>query len=121
MKPDELQDDPDQPFNAEAFGQGMRASHGAGSRWTDTQKAQVDLAIEWVATTNDEFTTDDVWRRLWTRYGDDFPVTKGIAGRLNKAAREGRIRTTGRVRFAQRGGEHDHRQRLSVWQAGGTK
>jgi hypothetical protein len=51
--------------------------------WTRTP---VDMAIRQVARRQVELTTDDIWQAL----GPGFPVTKGIAGRLN-AARHARI------------------------------
>jgi hypothetical protein len=94
------------------FIQGMLASQSsADARWTKIEQNQVDAAILHVARTKGFFTSDDIWKHL----GDQFPVTKGIAGRLNAAARRGHIRNTGELAYAQRGGAHDHAQRLSVW------
>ena len=61
----------------------------ADARWTRPEQNQVDAAIAHVAKTKGIFTADDVWQHL----GDDFPVTKGLAGRLNAASRRGIIRT----------------------------
>ncbi len=96
-----------------AFGRGMRGSERAARRWSAEQVAQVDSAIEQAAISNLEFTADQVWQLL----PQDFPVTKGLAARLNAARNRGWIESTGRVAFAQRGGEHDHRQRLAVWRS----
>jgi hypothetical protein len=94
------------------FIKGMLASQSsADARWTKPEQNQVDAAILHVARTKGFFTSDDIWKHL----GDQFPVTKGIAGRLNAAARRGYIRNTGELAYAQRGGQHDHAQRLSVW------
>lgn len=85
----------------------------ATRKWTTIEILEVDRAIEAVASRLDEFTTDDVWPEL----GSDFPVTKGIGGRLKAAVGRGIIRPTGRVRFSQRTGEHGHGQRLAVWES----
>jgi hypothetical protein len=94
------------------FTEGMLASQSsADARWTRPQQNEVDAAIRHVARAKGFFTADDVWKHL----GDQFPVTKGLAGRLNAAARRGIIRNTGEMAYANRGGAHDHAQRLSVW------
>lgn len=95
------------PFEA-----GMAASQAsANTRWTPAQIAAVDEAIRLCAYFSPTFTADDVWRRL----GPDFPVTKGMAARLTAASNRGIIINTGLTAFASRGGDHDHRQRLTVW------
>jgi hypothetical protein len=98
----------------------------AARKWTDDEVAAVDKAIATVARKAASrapflgavdgagvFTADNVWREL----GPEFPVTKGLTGRLIKAANDGIIRNTGTTRIADRGGDHDHGQRLCVWQA----
>lgn len=93
---------------------GLAASDASGSAgWSEEELAAVKRAILAVADRLDEFTADDVWREL----GSDFPVTKGIAGRLNAAARAGVIEATGRVAVSQREGEHGHGQRLGIWRS----
>jgi hypothetical protein len=97
---------------ASPFYTGMGASQSsAHSKWSPFQQRQVDAAINVVATRLGVFTADDVWAHL----GEGFPVTKGLAARLNVAARRGLIRNTGNLAFAGRGGAHDHAQRLTVW------
>jgi hypothetical protein len=100
------------------FGVAMRISQNvANVKWTPQQQQAVDAAIAVVARAKSRFTADDVWAQL----GTDFPVTKGLAGRLNAAVRRGVIRNTGEVAHAKRGGAHDHAQRLTVWAfVGGT-
>ena len=94
------------------YGQAMKISQAvADAKWTPFQQRQVDDAIEACAKQLGVFTADDVWARL----GQHFPVTKGLAGRLNAAVRRRIIVNTGNVRHANRGGQHDHAQRLTVW------
>jgi hypothetical protein len=90
---------------------GMEGSASSGRKWTMVEQLEVDRAIERVASRMAEFTADDVWREL----GPDFYVTKGLAGRLMAARGQGLIRSTDRVTFSQRVGEHGHGQRLAVW------
>jgi hypothetical protein len=95
---------------------GMAISTRVGNfKWTGEQQRQVDAAIMKVARTKGMFTADDIWHEL----GAAFPVTKGLAGRLNAAVRQNIIRNTGTVSHAKRGGLHDHAQRLTVWAAYG--
>jgi hypothetical protein len=96
------------------YGQAMQISQAvADAKWTPFQQRQVDEAIAWCARTLGLFTADDVWKRL----GQHFPVTKGLAGRLNAAVKRHIIVNTGATRHADRGGEHDHAQRLTVWRS----
>lgn len=92
----------------------MKASQAsADAKWTPEQTAQVDAAIMSCRHFQPTFTADDVWRRLPA----DFPVTKGMAARLNVAARHGLIENTGQTTTSTRGGKHDHGQRLTVWRS----
>ena len=103
--------------NDEASDPWARAHAGsalAARRWTPEEVARVDAAIRTAAATGREFTADDVWELL-----PGLLVTKGLAGRLMAAANAGLIRNTGKTAQARRGGEHDHAQRLSVWQGTG--
>jgi hypothetical protein len=109
----ELFDERGQPFDRTAYAAGMEGSDRAGRKWSDDEVELVDEAIRLVARHWNEFTADEIWAML----PDGFPVTKGLAGRLNAARHAGTIAPTGRVAFAQRGGEHDHRQRLAVWRS----
>jgi len=83
----------------------------ANVKWTADQQRAVDDAIAVVALAKGRFTADDIWSQL----GPSFPVTKGLAARLNVAARRKLIYNTGTVAHAKRGGLHDHAQRLTVW------
>lgn len=95
------------------FDQALDGSERAAGRWTKTERDLVDQAIRAVATMLDEFTADDVWTELAGRV----PVTKGLTARLMVARRAGLIAQTGRFTVAQRGGDHDHAQRLTVWRS----
>jgi hypothetical protein len=94
------------------FERGMRGATLAGYKWSMLERDRIDAAIQRCAHELREFTADDVWVRA-----PSVPVTKGLAGRLNAAVHRGLIESTGRVAFAARGGEHDHRQRLAVWRS----
>lgn len=101
-------DNPPTPFD-----RGMAGSARASRRWTLEELDAVDRAIEQVARRLELFTSDDVWAEL----GAEFPVTKGLASRLNRARRLGTITNTGETRIARRGGDHDKGQRLSLWRS----
>lgn len=88
-----------------------RGTHIGAHRWTPEQVAEVDAAIRAVASFRRTFTTDDVWLEL----GPDFPVGKGITGRLNAASNAGRIVSTGATVISVRKGAHGKSQRLTVW------
>jgi hypothetical protein len=104
--------DPMEPLTG--FAKGMHESaKAAHAKWTPEQIAQVDRAIELCAKFCPEFTADNVWVRL----PKDFPVTKGLAARLNAAANRGLIEATDRTRKSSRGGNHDHGQRLTIWRS----
>ena len=85
----------------------------ANAKWTPEQQAQVDAAIVKMARMKPRFTADEVWYEL----GASFPVTKGMTARLMVAERRGVIKNTGEITYAKRGGQHDHAQRLTIWQS----
>ena len=92
----------------------MAASQAsANAKWTLLQQNQVDVAIRKMARMMPEFTADQVWYEL----GATFPVTKGMTARLLVAQRQGVIKNSGTITHAERGGVHDHAQRLTVWQS----
>jgi hypothetical protein len=103
----------DAPQPVSGYRKGMQESAKAAGKWTADEVAQVDRAIELCAKFCPEFTSDQIWGRL----PSDFPVTKGLASRLNAAARRGLIEATDRTRKASRGGDHDHGQRLTIWRS----
>ena len=85
----------------------------ANAKWTPAQQLQVDNAIVKMARMQPRFTADQVWYEL----GETFPVTKGMTARLMVAERRGVIKNSGEITWAERGGKHDHAQRLTVWQS----
>ena len=92
----------------------MAASQAsATAKWTPSQQNQVDIARRKMARMMPEFTADEVWYEL----GATFPVTKGMTARLLVAQRQGVIKNSGQITYAERGGVHDHAQRLTVWQS----
>lgn len=96
------------------FPAGVEGSERAATRWTDEQVALVDQAICAVALRHrrgGEFTSDEIWAEL----NGAVPVTKGLTARLMRAQRQGLIDTTGKFAISERGGHHDHGQRLSIW------
>jgi hypothetical protein len=94
------------------FIQGMIASQSsADARWTRIEQNQVDAAIAHVAKTKGIFTADDVWQHL----GATSLSPKVWLDGLTQHLRRGIIRNTGELAYANRGGAHDHAQRLSVW------
>jgi hypothetical protein len=76
-------------------------------------KHRVDAAIVKMARMKPRFTADEIWYEL----GASFPVTKGMTARLMVAERRGVIKNTGEITYAKRGGQHDHAQRLTIWQS----
>jgi hypothetical protein len=104
------------PLPPDPFSLGMELSARAAAKWSSDELAAVDDAIRSCAYFLPTFTADDVWRRL----PDGFPVTKGLAARLNVAARAGLIVATDRTRKSSRGGAHDHGQRLTIWRSLGA-
>jgi hypothetical protein len=101
--------DDDEPPSG--FAAGLAGSEQAARRWTDDEKKIVLAAIISVAMDKDEFTTDDVWEELAGRV----PVTKGMTAMLKLADRKDILGNTGKTVISQRGGQHDHGQRLSIW------
>jgi hypothetical protein len=91
----------------------LEGSMRAGLKWTPEQVAAVDAAIAGCVTFLPFWTADDIWQRL----PKDFPVTKGLAARLNAAAKRGLCQATDRTRKSSRGGDHDHGQRLTIWRS----
>lgn len=107
-----------QPTSAETavpgsvgIAKGFAESARAARRWDDKEKQLVLDAIIAVAKREDEFTTDAVWREL----NGAVPVTKGMTAMLRLADRRGILISTGKTTISDRGGEHDHGQRLTVW------
>lgn len=119
-----------------SFERGMAGSARSASGWTDEQKVAVRVAVRYAARMNAEFTTDEVWERLWS-IDPDFPVTKGMAGiltsmteheygtemvgpgagsGLTKAGRPATMRRTGRTRKPQRE-DVNNGQRLAVYES----
>lgn len=90
---------------------GLEASKRAADTWTEDQRKQVFDAIVAVAKRKDEFTTDEVWAEL----AGKVPVTKGMTAMLRVAVKRDVIGNTGKTAISERGGKHDHGQRLSVW------
>ena len=95
------------------FERGMEGSAKAALKWTPEQMTMVDEAIKKCHYFQPEFTADDIWFRL----PKDFPVTKGLAARLNYAANRGLIMATDRTRKSTRDNEHGHGQRLTIWRS----
>lgn len=93
------------------FEKGMAESAKSARKWTPEQVKQVDEAILACRMFQPEFTADDIWARL----PQDFPVTKGLASRLNSMAKRGLIMASDRTRKSTRSNEHGHGQRLTVW------
>jgi hypothetical protein len=85
----------------------------ANAKWSPEQQLQVDAAIVKMARMKPRFTADEVWYEL----GASFPVTKGMTARLMVAERRGVIKNSGEITWAERGGKHDHAQRLTIWQS----
>jgi hypothetical protein len=102
------------PTRVTGFELGMQESTKAAvNKWTPQQIATVDTAIQLCRRDLEIFTADDIYVRL----PEGFPVTKGLASRLNVAARRGEILATDRTRKSTRGGDHDHGQRLTIWRS----
>jgi hypothetical protein len=98
----------------EGFPAGEAASLRSASAWTEEQKDLVDAAIRAVAQAHaggGEFTSDAIWAHL----DGAVPVTKGLTARLMRMSRQRIIDSTGKTEISERGGHHDHGQRLTVW------
>lgn len=93
------------------FAKGMQESARAAGRWDEAQKQLVLDAIIAVAKRLDEFTSDAIWAEL----AGSVPVTKGLTSLLRLAIKRGILDSTGKTAISDRGGEHDHGQRLTVW------
>ena len=90
-----------------------KSQASANAKWSPEQQTQVDAAIVKMARMKPRFTADEVWYEL----GASFPVTKGMTARLMVAERRGVIKNSGEITWAERGGKHDHAQRLTIWQS----
>ncbi len=90
-----------------------KSQASANARWSRAEQDQVDAAIRKMARMQPTFTADEVWYEL----GPAFTVTKGMTARLMVAERKGIIKNTKQITYAKRGGEHDHAQRLTIWQS----
>lgn len=93
------------------FEKGMLGSQASARKWTPEQVKQVDDAILACRKFQAEFTADDIWARL----PQDFPVTKGLASRLNSFAKRGLIMASDRTKKSTRTNDHGHGQRLTIW------
>lgn len=101
--------DDDEPPSG--FAAGLAGSEQAARKWTAGEKATVFAAIVTVATRMEEFTADDIWEEL----AGQVPVTKGMTAMLKLADRRDVLGNTGKTVISNRGGKHDHGQRLTVW------
>lgn len=103
-------------MGTEGFERGMEGSRrSARRRWTEEEKADVDIAIRVIALKFATFTTEVVWAYL----GEDFPVSKGMTSRLMMAKRRKLIEQIP-GEFAYPSGSDvgpDHGQRLQVWKS----
>lgn len=101
-----------QPEPPAPFDRAVAGSEASAGKWTPDEARLVTLAIARIARRGEEFTADDVWHEL----NGAVPVTKGLTARLVAAQRAGLIANTERTTKANRGGHHDHAQRLTIWQ-----
>ena len=85
----------------------------ATAKWSIDEQTQVDTAIIKMARMKPSFTADEIWYEL----GPTFTVSKGMTARLMVAQRRGVIKNSGQITYANRGGVHDHAQRLTIWQS----
>jgi hypothetical protein len=91
----------------------VESQASANAKWTPQQQLQVDQAIRKMARMMPRFTADQVWYELH----DALPISKGMTARLMVAERRGVIKNSGEITWAERGGKHDHAQRLTIWQS----
>lgn len=101
----------DPPAELSGFAAGVEGSERAARKWNEAEKTQVFEAIRRVAERQEEFTSDEVWAEL----DGAVPITKGLTSVLLLASRRGICDSTGKTRISQRGGDHDHGQRLTIW------
>ena len=113
---DELRPKPPRPADDGplfGFDAGVVASERAARKWSGFEKEQVRQVIH--ATCRDRMTFTAA--HIWTALGESFPVTKGLTALLVEASRAGWCVATNKTVRCERGGPHDHGQRLTVWRS----
>ena len=86
-----------------------RGYDGASDRW----RQRMDEAIYYLATTLDEFTTDDVWDYFETAEINVPVETRSLGGAMRRAQRAGWVKPTDRVINSER--PRCHRRPVRVW------